>query len=66
MSNPMDKAAGKVKEAAGDLTGQDDLAKEGAAQQDKADAQEKAQQKQAEAQKAQAEAQKNAAEEKKA
>ena len=43
---------GKVKEAAGALTGQDDLKREGQAQQDKADAQRDAGKKEAEAESA--------------
>ena len=43
---------GKVKEAAGAVTGQDDLRREGEAQQDKADAQRDAAKKEAEAESA--------------
>lgn len=47
---------GKVKEAAGALTGKDELKREGQAQQDKADAQREVATKEAEAEKARAEA----------
>jgi uncharacterized protein YjbJ (UPF0337 family) len=47
---------GKVKEAAGALTGQEELKREGAAQQDKADAEREVGVKEAEAEKARAEA----------
>jgi uncharacterized protein YjbJ (UPF0337 family) len=47
---------GKVKEAAGALTGQEELKREGAAQQEKADAQREVAVKEAEAEKARAEA----------
>jgi uncharacterized protein YjbJ (UPF0337 family) len=47
---------GKAKEAAGTVTGRDDLTKEGKAQQDKADAQRDAAAKEAEADKARGEA----------
>jgi uncharacterized protein YjbJ (UPF0337 family) len=47
---------GKAKEAAGALTGDDDLKQEGAAQQDKAEAQREVAAKEAEAEKARAEA----------
>lgn len=53
---------GKVKEAAGVLTGNDDLENEGAAQQDKADSQREVAQKEAEAEKARAEAEAHEAE----
>ena len=49
-------AKGKVKEAAGALTGQDELRREGVAQQEKADAQREVAAKEAEADKARAEA----------
>ncbi|QCQ91364.1 microaggregate-binding protein 1 [Rhodococcus sp. SGAir0479] len=52
---------GKAKEAAGAVTGQDDLVREGKAQQDKADAQREAAQKEAEAEKARGEAAANEA-----
>ena len=52
----VEEVKGKVKEAAGALTGDKDLKKEGAAQQDKADSQRKVAQKEAEAEKARAEA----------
>ena len=48
---------GKAKEAAGTVTGRDDLTEEGKAQQDKADAQRDAAAKEAEADKARGEAQ---------
>lgn len=47
---------GKAKEAAGTVTGRDDLIEEGKAQQDKAQAQREAAQKEAEAEKSRAEA----------
>lgn len=47
---------GKAKEAAGAVTGQDDLTREGQAQQDKAASQREAAQKEAEAEKARGEA----------
>lgn len=47
---------GKAKEAAGTVTGRDDLIEEGKAQQDKAHAQREAAQKEAEAEKSRAEA----------
>lgn len=47
---------GKAKEAAGTVTGRDDLIEEGKAQQDKAEAQREAAQKEAEAEKSRAEA----------
>lgn len=47
---------GKAKEAVGTVTGRNDLAEEGKAQQDKADAQRDAAAKEAEAEKARAEA----------
>jgi len=47
---------GKVKEAAGALSGDDELKREGAAQQEKADAQREVAQKEAEADKARTEA----------
>lgn len=47
---------GRVKEAAGALTGQDELRREGVAQQEKADAQRDVAVKEAEAEKARAEA----------
>jgi uncharacterized protein YjbJ (UPF0337 family) len=47
---------GKVKEAAGAITGRDELRREGRAQQDKADAQREVAAKEAEAEKARAEA----------
>jgi uncharacterized protein YjbJ (UPF0337 family) len=47
---------GKVKEAAGALAGNDELKREGAAQQEKADAQQEVAVKEAEAEKARAEA----------
>lgn len=46
---------GKAKEAAGTVTGRDDLIEEGKAQQDKAQAQREAAQKEAEAEKSRAE-----------
>ena len=52
----VEEVKGKVKEAAGALTGDKDLKKEGAAQQDKADSQRKVAQKEAEAEKARADA----------
>ncbi len=53
---------GKAKEAAGALTGDDDLREEGRAQQDKADAHREAARKEAEAEKARARAQAHEAE----
>ncbi|WP_100466865.1 CsbD family protein [Mycobacteroides abscessus] len=47
---------GKAKEAAGTVTGRDDLIEEGKAQQDKAQAQREAAEKEAEAEKSRAEA----------
>jgi uncharacterized protein YjbJ (UPF0337 family) len=47
---------GKLKEAAGALTGNDDMKHEGAAQQEKADAEREVARKEAEAEKARAEA----------
>ena len=52
----VEEVKGKVKEAAGALTGDKDLKKEGAAQQDKADSQREVTQKEAEAEKARADA----------
>ena len=54
----------KAKEAAGVLTGNDDLENEGEAQQDKAEAKREASQKEAEAEKARAEAKAEEAEQK--
>ena len=45
----VEEVKGKAKEAAGSVTGRDDLTEEGKAQQDKADAQRDAAQKEAEA-----------------
>ena len=56
---------GRAKEAVGAATGQDDVAREGQAQQKKADAEEKARDKEAEAQKARGEAEKQEANQKK-
>ena len=56
---------GRVKEAVGAVTGQDDVAKEGQAQQNKASTEDKAKDKEAEAQKARAEANKQEANQKK-
>ena len=55
---------GKVKEAAGALTGDKDMKQEGQAQQDKADAERDVARKEAEAEKARAEAQAHEAEQK--
>ena len=55
---------GKVKEAAGAVTGNDDLRREGAAQQDKADAQREAAEKEAQAESARAAADANEARQK--
>lgn len=57
MSDKVEEAKGRAKEAVGAATGQDDLREEGKAQQEKVEAGQEAQQKQAEAQEAQAEAQ---------
>lgn len=57
---------GKTKEAAGVLTGNDELEREGEAQQNKADSQREAAKKEAEAEKARAEADMHKAEEKSA
>ncbi len=53
---------GKLKAAAGSLTGRDDLTREGEAQQDKAEAQRDVAAKEAEAERARAEAEAHAAE----
>jgi len=53
----MEDVKGKVKEAAGAVTGHDDLEREGEAQQEKADAQRDVARKEAEAEKSRAEAQ---------
>ena len=53
---------GKAKEAVGSVTGNDDLKREGAAQQDKAEAEREVAQKEAEADKARAEAKAHEAE----
>ena len=58
----LEEAKGKVKEAAGAVTGQDDLRKEGRAQQDKASAERDVAAKEAEAEKARAEAEAHEAE----
>ncbi|SKF00092.1 microaggregate-binding protein 1 [Mycobacteroides abscessus] len=52
----LEDVKGKAKEAAGTVTGRDDLIEEGKAQQDKAQAQREAAQKEAEAEKSRAEA----------
>lgn len=54
---------GKAKEVAGAVTGRDELQREGAAQQDKADSQREVAEKEAEAEKARAEASVHEAEE---
>lgn len=56
MGEKIDKAKGHAKEAAGDLTGNEDLEREGEAQQAKADAEREVASKEAEAEKARAEA----------
>ena len=61
MGEKMDQAKGRVKEAVGDLTGNEDLKAEGEAQQDKADAQREAADAQAEARKADAKVEANEA-----
>ena len=58
----IEDAKGKAKEAAGVITGDSDLEKEGEAQQEKADAQEDVAKKEAEAEKARAEAEAKEAE----
>ncbi|WP_370326710.1 CsbD family protein [Euzebya sp.] len=63
--NVVEDAKGKLKEAAGALTGNDDMRDEGMAQQKKVDADEKAQEKEAEAAQARAEAAAHEAEQKK-
>ncbi len=52
----VDDVKGKAKQAAGAVTGQDDLQREGEAQQDKAQSQREVAQKEAEAEKARGEA----------
>ena len=49
MSENVEEAGGRMREAAGSLLGDDDLKEEGAAQQDKADAERKAEQAEREA-----------------
>ena len=56
LKGTVEEVKGKVKEAAGILTGDNDLEKEGEAQQEKADAQRDVARKEAEAEKARGEA----------
>jgi uncharacterized protein YjbJ (UPF0337 family) len=62
LSGVAEEIKGSAKKAAGSLTGNEDLHKEGRAQQDKADSQRDAAAKEAEAEKARAEAKANEAE----
>jgi uncharacterized protein YjbJ (UPF0337 family) len=62
VSGIVEDVKGKAKEAVGALTGQDEMKREGQAQQHKADAEREVAQKEAEAEKARAEAQSHEAE----
>lgn len=64
LAGVVEGAKGKVKEAAGAVTGRDDLRREGEAQQDKADSQREAAEKEAQAEGARAAADANEAREK--
>lgn len=66
ITDAVEQAKGRVKEAAGVLAGDEDLEQQGQAQQEKVEKQQEAEQKAAEAQAAQAEASKAEAEQRRA